>query len=88
MQNVSIANFSQNILAALENIIKHNEPLNVNTAAGSVVIMSDEEYRGMQETLYLLSVPGMREKLLEGKAEALSDCVPEEEVAGAAYIIN
>ena len=80
MQNVSFANFSQNILAALENIIKYNEPLNVNTATGSVVIMSDEEYRGMRETLYLLSVPGMRKKLLEGKAEPLADCVPEEEV--------
>lgn len=80
MQIVSVANFSQNILAALENIIKYNEPLNVDTGSGRVVILSDEDYRGMRETLYLLSIPGMKSKLLAGKAEALSDCVPEEEV--------
>lgn len=30
------------------------------------------------ETLHLISVPGMREKLLEGMAEPLSECVDEE----------
>lgn len=35
-------------------------------------IISDQEH--------LMSVPGMKEKLLEGKAEALEDCAPESEV--------
>ena len=35
---------------------------------------------GALETWELLSIPGMREKLMEGKKTPLSDCVPESEV--------
>ena len=34
----------------------------------------------MMETLYLVSQPGMREQLLEGKNTPLSECLPESEV--------
>ena len=42
--------------------------INVTTKNGNVVMMSQDEYEGMQETLYLLSIPGMREKLTEAAA--------------------
>ncbi len=80
MQNVSAVAFSKNIFGMLEHTIKFNEPLSVSTEHGSAVILSGEDYRNMQETLYLLSVPGMRDKLLAGKSERIEDCVPEEEV--------
>ena len=35
-------------------------------ARSNAVLVSDDQWRGLQETLYLLSIPGMREKLLEG----------------------
>ena len=38
------------------------------------------QYLGIMETLYLVSVPGMREKLLAAKAEPLEDCVDESAV--------
>ena len=34
----------------------------------SAVLVSEEDWRGIQETLYLLSVPGMRESIREGMA--------------------
>ena len=43
-------------------------------------ILNSEDYSGIQETLYLLSIPGMREKLQAGINEPLSECIPEEEV--------
>ena len=80
MQTTSIASFQKNMSALLAQTIKYNEPLNVCTEAGNVIILSDEDYRGMAETLYLESSPGMTEKLLERKAEPLSECVPEDEL--------
>ena len=80
MQTTSIASFQKNISALLAQTIKYNEPLNVCTEDGNVVVLSDEDYRSMVETVRLLSIPGMREKLLEGKAEPVSECVPENEV--------
>ncbi len=68
------------MLPILEQTIKYNEPVNVVTDNGNVIILSDEDYRGMIETINLLSIPGMREKLIDGKTEPVSDCIPEEKV--------
>ena len=80
MLNTNATNFRKNIFAILEQTIRYNEPVNISTKDGNAVILSEEDYLGMMETLSLLSNPAMKEKLLAGKAEALSDCVPESEV--------
>lgn len=80
MLNTNITNFRQNIFSMLEQTIKYNEPLNISTKAGNAVVLSEEDYRGMMETLHLLSVPGMKEKLLEMKAAPDSEFVPASEV--------
>ena len=77
----NVTTFRNNIFSLLEQTIKYNEPLNVSTKSGNVVVLSEEDYRGLTETLSLSSVPGMKEKLLDGKNTPLSDCVPESEVA-------
>ncbi len=46
----------------------------------SAIILSEDDYRSKVETVNLLSVPGIREKLLSAQAEPLSECVPESEV--------
>ena len=76
----NVTNFRNNIFSLLEQTIKYNEPLSVSTKSGSVVVLSEEDYRGLTETLYLSSVPGIKEKLLDGKNTPVSDCVPESEV--------
>lgn len=80
MLNTNITTFRKNIFTMLEQTIKYNEPLNISTRAGNAVVLSEEDYRGLMETLYLSSNPEMRAKLLDGKNTPLTDCVPEEEV--------
>ena len=43
-------------------------------------MISEDEYNGLIETLYLTSIPGMREKLTEGLDTPLDETVSEEEV--------
>ena len=81
MLHINITNFRKNIFAMIENTIRYNEPVNISTKDGNVVLLSEEEYRGMEETLRLLLHPEMKHKLLEGKNTPLSDCIPEDEVA-------
>ena len=38
-----------------------------------VVLISEEYYKGMQETLYLFSIPGMRESILEAREIPLEE---------------
>ena len=61
----------------MEQTVKYNEPLNICTKEGNAVLLSEEDYSGIMETLYLVSIPGMREKLMEAMAEPLSECVDE-----------
>ena len=70
----------QNFFRLIENVIKNHEPVTVNSKQGNVVIISEEDYRAIQETLYLLSVPGMRESIIEGMKEAPEECVKAEEI--------
>jgi len=70
----------QNFFRLIENTVKNHEPIMVTSKQGNVVIISEEDYRAIQETLYLLSVPGMRESILEGKNAAPEECIKAEEI--------
>ena len=80
MLNTNITNFRKNIFGMLEQTIKFNEPVNISTKAGNAVIISEEDYNGLMETLYLSSVPEMKEKIIAGLNTPLNECLPENEV--------
>ncbi len=80
MTTTTITNFRKNIYSIVENTVRFNEPVNITTKDGNAVMISEEEYLGMLETLYLTSVPGMKEKLIEGLKTPLSETISEEEV--------
>lgn len=80
MLNTNITNFRKNIFALLEQTIKYNEPVNISTKDGNAVMISEEDYNGLMETLYLTSIPGMKENIVEGLHTPLEDCIPEDEV--------
>lgn len=80
MTNVNVTNFRKDIYELLEQTIKFNEPINISTKNGNAVVLSEEDYRGLMETVYLLDIPNMKEKLLEGKNTPIEECLTEEEV--------
>ena len=80
MLNTNITNFRKNIFSLLEQTIKYNEPVNISTKAGNAVIISEEDYNSLIETVYLSSVPQQREKIIEGLHTPLDECLPENEV--------
>lgn len=80
MLNVNITNFRKNIFSILEQIIKYNEPVNISTKEGNAVVLSEEEYNGMMETLYLFSMPATKENIIEGLNTSIDDCISESEV--------
>ena len=81
MTTTSITNFRKNIYKMMENTVRYNEPVSIATKDGNAVMISQEEYNSLVETLYLNSQPGMRDKLLDGLNTPLEDTVSEEEVA-------
>lgn len=78
--SMSIMEFQEHLPQMMEQAVRYNEPVSVLTKDGAAVVMSEEEYRGLLETLYLLSVPGMKETLAEGLDASEDDCLTEDEV--------
>ena len=79
MRNINITNFRKELFSTLEHTIKYNQPVSVKTKDGNAVILSEEDYNGLMETLAIYSVPGLKEAILEEKEAPLSDCVLCEE---------
>ncbi len=80
MINTNVSNLRRNLFEMLEQATRFNEPINVSTKHGNAVILSEEDYNGLMETMYLLSDPEMIEKIKEAKATPLSECIPASEV--------
>ena len=80
MINTKVTHFRKNVSTLLEQTLKFNEPIHVSTRNGNVVVLSEDDYRGILETLEMNANPVMKQKLLEGKDTPLSECIPESEV--------
>ena len=80
MTTTNITNFRKNAFNYVEQTIRYNEPLNISTRDGNAVLLSEEDYSGIMEPLYLVSAPGMRKKIMDGMKTPLEDCVDEDAV--------
>ncbi|MCI8352460.1 MAG: type II toxin-antitoxin system Phd/YefM family antitoxin [Clostridia bacterium] len=80
MTNINITNFRKDIYELLEQTIKFNEPINISTKNGNAVVLSEEDYNNLMETLYISSIPGLKEDIIEGLKEPLEDAISENEV--------
>jgi len=54
--------------------------VNISTKSGNAAIISQEDHNGLMETVYLSSIPQLREKIVEGLSTSLDECLPENEV--------
>lgn len=77
MRSVSLAEAKSNFGALVEQVTDNHEPVRVRSGRHSAVLVSEDDWRGIQETLYLLSIPGMRDSIKEGLNAPLDECSEE-----------
>lgn len=63
-------------LFALIDEVAH-EPALITGKRANAVLLSEDDWNAIQETLYLLSVPGMRESIRKGLATPVNKCATE-----------
>lgn len=56
----------------IDEAAENHRPVQISGKRNNAVLVGEEDWRAIQETLFLLSVPGMRESLLEGKKQPIS----------------
>jgi len=54
-----------------------HEPIQITGKRSNAVLVSEEDWRSIQETLYLLSIPGMRESIRKGLKTPIEKCNKE-----------
>jgi prevent-host-death family protein len=54
-----------------------HEPIVITGKRGNAVLISEDDWRAVQETLYLLNIPGMKESIKEGLATPIDKCDEE-----------
>ena len=66
-----------NFYRLLDQAADSHEPILISGKRANAVLISEEDWTAIQETLYLLSIPGMRESIRAGMDEAVEDCSPD-----------
>ena len=54
-----------------------HEPIHITGKRTNAVLLSEEDWQSIQETLYLLSIPGMRESIRKGLKTPVRECSEE-----------
>ena len=61
----------------IDEAAKSHQPIVITGKRSNAVLVSEEDWNAISETLYLLSIPGMRESIKEGMAHDIKDCEKE-----------
>ncbi|MBF0353079.1 MAG: type II toxin-antitoxin system Phd/YefM family antitoxin [SAR324 cluster bacterium] len=61
----------------LDEVSDSHQPIVITGKRSNGVLISEEDWNAVQETLYLLSIPGMRESIKEGLETSLEECAGE-----------
>ena len=69
---INVTLLRKELFKTIDNVIQYNDPVIISTKKGNAVIISEEEFKSMQETIYLISQPGLLEKIKEGEKEDLA----------------
>lgn len=71
MITVSVKEASDKLPDLVENTIEKREPVLISGKKNNAVLMAESDWQAMNETLQLLSVPGMRDAIKKGLSENL-----------------
>lgn len=67
----------QQLQSLIDSVSQSHQPIVITGQSSNAVLLSEADWVSVQETLYLLSVPGMRELIREGLATPIEECNPE-----------
>ena len=66
MSTTNVTSARQNLFRLIEQVNEEHEPLLITGKKASAVLVSEDDWRAIQETLFLDSIPGMTESIRDG----------------------
>ncbi len=77
MATVTASKARSKLYRLIDETASSHEPILITGKRANAVLVSEEDWRAMQETMYLLSVPGMRESIKEGLNTPVDECAKD-----------
>lgn len=77
MTTISASDARARLYRLMDETATSHEPILITGKRSNAVLVSEEDWSAIQETLFLLSVPGMRESIVEGLKTPPSECSTE-----------
>ena len=77
MTTVNVTEARANLYKLIDDASVSHEPVVITGKRGNAVLLAEDDWTAINETLYLLSVPGLRESIMEGMQENLDETSTE-----------
>ena len=77
MTTISASEARARLYGLLDEAAESGEPIQITGRRNNAILISEADWRAIQETLYLLSIPGMRESIRKGLATPVKKCSTE-----------
>jgi prevent-host-death family protein len=77
MTGITATEARSKLYRLIDETAESHQPIVITGKRNKAVLISEEDWSAIQETLYLLSVPGMRESIREGIATPTDECDEE-----------
>ena len=77
MPTVTATEARAKLYRLIDQAASSHEPIVITGKRANAVLISEDDWRAVQQTLYLLSIPGMRESIREGLETPVEECVED-----------
>ena len=77
MATLNVTEARANLYKLIDDTSVNHEPVVITGKRGNAVLLAEDDWNAINETLHLLSVPGMRESILEGMRESIDGAATE-----------
>jgi len=77
MHVITITEAKNKFCHLIKKVNLSHEPIIITSKKGNAVLISENDWKAIQETLYFLSIPGMRESIKERMAIPVEECSEE-----------
>lgn len=77
MQILNATEARSKLYTLIDEANQSHQPIVIKGKRNKAVLVAEEDWNAINETLYLLSIPGMRESLREGMRQELDECAKE-----------
>ena len=74
MSTLNVTEARANLYNLIDETAETHEPILITGKRGNAILLAEEDWRAVNESLYLPSIPGMRESIQEGRSTELVDC--------------